>query len=285
MLTAHFDQMHAVIALLEPNEGVRKQAVMRAQRAAGDAAAKAEQAQRHVWKVSGLSSWQRRSSLPWPPGGGRARLVAARRTQDAPLRHSRPNGRLLCACGREAWPKSPIMRRSNCQEHRRDQELQMRRAELQLRMRRADSKAKGKATAQRGGSAGGRGKGKVVSQTVPRSGAANEMSHNEAEEAVQPKRLRRSASSASGPDVTTLGDGGSEREAVAPAAETRRSKGRREAETRLKEALEPLATVRPLTAADAAQVEAALRACRESGVPPAVTAKVSRVSKRVSTDE
>ena len=43
----------------------------------------------------------------------------------------------------------------------------------------------------------------------------------------------------------------------------------------LKEALEPLATVRPLTTADAAQVEAALRACRESGVPPAVTAKVS----------
>jgi hypothetical protein len=48
----------------------------------------------------------------------------------------------------------------------------------------------------------------------------------------------------------------------------------------LKEALEPLATVRPLTTADAAQVEAALRACRENGVPPAVTAKVSRVSKK-----
>jgi hypothetical protein len=38
--------MHAVIAILEPDEGARKQAVMRAQRAAGDAAAKAEQEQR-----------------------------------------------------------------------------------------------------------------------------------------------------------------------------------------------------------------------------------------------
>ena len=67
---------------------------------------------------------------------------------------------------------------------------------------------------------------------------------------------------------------------MAPVAETMRSQGRREAEMLPKEALEPLATVRPLTTADAAQVEAALRACRENGVPPAVTAKVSRVSKK-----
>ena len=75
--------------------------------------------------------------------------------------------------------------------------------------------------------------------------------------------------------VTAGGGEREEREAVAPVAETMESQGRREAEMRLKEALEPLATVRPLTTADAAQVEAALRACRESGVPPAVTAKVS----------
>ena len=43
---AKFLGMHAVIAILEPNEGVRKVAVMKAQRAAGDAAAKAEQEQR-----------------------------------------------------------------------------------------------------------------------------------------------------------------------------------------------------------------------------------------------
>ena len=43
---AKFLGMHAVIAILEPDEGARKQAVMRAQRAAGDAAAKAEQEQR-----------------------------------------------------------------------------------------------------------------------------------------------------------------------------------------------------------------------------------------------
>ena len=43
---AKFLGMHAVIAVLEPDEGARKQAAMRAQRAAGDAAAKAEQEQR-----------------------------------------------------------------------------------------------------------------------------------------------------------------------------------------------------------------------------------------------
>jgi hypothetical protein len=80
--------------------------------------------------------------------------------------------------------------------------------------------------------------------------------------------------------VTVGGGEREEREAAAPVAETMRSQGRREAEMLLKEALEPLATVRPLTTADAAQVEAALRACRENGVPPAVTAKVSRVSKK-----
>ena len=80
--------------------------------------------------------------------------------------------------------------------------------------------------------------------------------------------------------MTVGGGEREEREAAAPVAETMRSQGRREAEMLLKEALEPLATVRPLTTADAAQVEAALRACRENGVPPAVTAKVSRVSKK-----
>ena len=77
--------------------------------------------------------------------------------------------------------------------------------------------------------------------------------------------------------VTAGGGEREEREAVAPVAEIAEMQiqGRREAEMRLKEALEPLATVRPLTTADAAQVEAALRACRESGVPPVVTAKVS----------
>ena len=80
--------------------------------------------------------------------------------------------------------------------------------------------------------------------------------------------------------MTTGGREREEKEAVAPVAETMRSQGRREAEMLLKEALEPLATVRPLTTADAAQVEAALRACRENGVPPGVTAKVSEfVSK------
>lgn len=71
------------------------------------------------------------------------------------------------------------------------------------------------------------------------------------------------------------------REAGAPAAETSRTRGRREAETRLKEALEPLATVRPLTTTDAAQVEAALRACRETGVSPVVTSKVSQYASTV----
>ena len=78
--------------------------------------------------------------------------------------------------------------------------------------------------------------------------------------------------------VTAGGGEREESEAVAPVAETMQSEGRREAEIaemRLKAAGEPLATLRPLTATDAAQAEAALRACRESGVPTAVTAKVS----------
>ena len=39
--------------------------------------------------------------------------------------------------------------------------------------------------------------------------------------------------------------------------------------------------MRPLTTTDAAQVEAALRACRETGVSPAVTAKVSEHASTV----
>ena len=39
--------------------------------------------------------------------------------------------------------------------------------------------------------------------------------------------------------------------------------------------------MRPLTTTDAAQVEAALRVCRETGVSPAVTAKVSEYASTV----
>ena len=198
---------------------------------------------------------------------------------------------------------------------------------------RLDSKAKGKGTPQRAGSAGGRDKGKGGGRAAPtRVGYADDAMHGEAAEATQPKRttsvtsasgaaagggargrpahdLRtlatqsargcnptcagcistaspphlRSISSASPPYLHVAAGGGEReaREAGAPAAETSRARGRREAETRLKEALEPLATVRPLTTTDAAQVEAALRACRETGVSPVVTSKVSQYASTV----
>ena len=61
---AKFLGMHAVIAVLEPDEGARKQAAMRAQRAAGDAAAKAEQEQRREQELQARTP-------PWraPPHG------------------------------------------------------------------------------------------------------------------------------------------------------------------------------------------------------------------------
>ena len=64
---AKFLGMHAVIAVLEPDEGARKQAAIRAQRAAGDAAAKAEQEQRREQELQARSPpWR---APPWraPP--------------------------------------------------------------------------------------------------------------------------------------------------------------------------------------------------------------------------
>ena len=60
---AKFLGMHAVIAILEPNEGVRKVAVMKAQRAAGDAAAKAEQEQRRDQELQARNRSCKRSIL------------------------------------------------------------------------------------------------------------------------------------------------------------------------------------------------------------------------------
>ena len=60
---AKFLGMHAVIAVLEPDEGARKQAAMRAQRAAGDAAAKAEQEQRREQELQARTPpWR---APPW----------------------------------------------------------------------------------------------------------------------------------------------------------------------------------------------------------------------------
>ena len=86
-------------------------------------------------------------------------------------------------------------------------ELQVRKAAAKSRL---DSKVKGKATPQRGGSAGGRGKGKVEGKTAPtRTDATDEAVHGKPAEttASQPKRTK-SATSVS--DVAA-GDGASTR--------------------------------------------------------------------------
>ena len=66
---AKFLGMHAVIAVLEPDEGARKQAAMRAQRAAGDAAAKAEQEQRREQELQARSPPWRTASHGAPRHG------------------------------------------------------------------------------------------------------------------------------------------------------------------------------------------------------------------------
>ena len=86
-------------------------------------------------------------------------------------------------------------------------ELQARKAASRSRL---DSKVKGKATPQRGGSAGGRGKGTVEGKTAPtRTDATDEAVHGKPAEttASQPKRTK-SATSVS--DVAA-GDGASTR--------------------------------------------------------------------------